>query len=99
MRAATKENSKLAPYVKKLAISTLLQQAHIPQEIQQELQTLRFAILNIANNINQIAHHSNYIRAMSEDKEHSLLVYIKQLDDVVKSYTQGRILNTHHHDN
>jgi len=84
--SARKEQSKLA-------LSALHNQAHIPTDLQEELQTLRFAILNIANNVNQIAHHSNRIKAMSENDEQSLLVYIKQLDDVVKRYTEGRICN------
>ncbi len=100
LRSARKEKSKLAPYVKKLALSALQDQTHIPASLQEELQTLRFAILNIANNVNQIAHHSHRIHALSEDDEQNLLLYIKQLDSVVRSYTEARIHNPENsHDN
>lgn len=84
---------KITPFVKACALSSLKQQALIPDDIQEELQTLRFAVLNIANNINQIAHHSNLVRNMAASDEHNLLSHIKQLDDLVKTYTEGRLLS------
>lgn len=87
------KGSKLAPFVKSCALSSLEQQALIPEEISEELKTLRFAVLNIANNINQIAHHSNLIRGMTSADEHNLLSHIKQLDDLIKRYTEGRLLS------
>ncbi|MCB1736018.1 MAG: hypothetical protein H6981_14680 [Gammaproteobacteria bacterium] len=92
-RAANKEQKKLASYIKELAIAGLDAQAHIPEALQAELKTLRFAVLNIANNVNQIAHRSNTLRELSQSEENNLLGYLKQLDDVVRRYTAGRILS------
>ena len=91
-RAAKSENVKVTTYIKQLALAGLEEQAHIPEEIKAELKTLRFAIHNIANNVNQIAHYSNTVRNMTMSDENNLLQYLKQLDDVIQSYTEGRIL-------
>ena len=91
-RAAKTENVKLTTYIKQLALAGLEEQTHIPEEIKVELKTLRFAIHNIANNVNQIAHYSNTVRNMTMSDENNLLQYLKQLDEVIQSYTEGRIL-------
>jgi len=91
-RAAKAENVKVTSYIKQLALAGLEQQVRIPEEIKTELKTLRFAIHNIANNVNQIAHYSNTVRNMTMSDENNLLQYLKQLDDVIQSYTEGRIL-------
>ena len=92
-QAARKDNKKLASFIKDLAVSELESQAHIPSELQDELKTLRFAILNIANNVNQIAHHSNTVRQLALHEENNLLEYLRQLDEVVRQYTSGKILS------
>ncbi|ODS23656.1 hypothetical protein AB835_07575 [Candidatus Endobugula sertula] len=93
-RAAKAENEKMkvTTYIKQLALAGLEQQAHIPEDIKAELKTLRFAIHNIANNVNQMAHYSNTVRNMTMSDENNLLQYLKQLDEVIQSYTEGRIL-------
>lgn len=83
---------KVTTYIKQLALAGLEQQTHIPEEIKTELKTLRFAIYNIVNNVNQIAHYSNTMCNMTMSEENNLLQYLKQLDDVIQSYIKGRIL-------
>ena len=92
-RAAKKEGMKVTPYIKQLALAGLQQQAHVPAELKNELNTLRFAIHNIANNVNQIAHYSNTVHSMTASDENNLLQYLKQLEDAVRRYTEGRILS------
>ncbi|ODS22869.1 hypothetical protein AB835_11755 [Candidatus Endobugula sertula] len=89
---AENEKVKVTTYIKQLALAGLEQQAHIPEDIKAEFKTLRFAIHNIANNVNQMAHYSNTVRNMTMSDEKNLLQYLKQLDDVIQSYTEGRIL-------
>ncbi len=97
--AARKDNAKVTSFIKDLALAGLEARASIPPELHEELKTLRFAILNIANNVNQIAHHSNTVRRMTESEENNLLQHLKQLDEVVRSYTSSRLLsNTKDHD-
>jgi hypothetical protein len=85
------KNTKTTTYVKKLALAGLHSQTLIPENLETELKTLRFAIRNIANNVNQMAHFSNTIRAMSVQDEHNLLQHLKQLEDAVIEYTKGQI--------
>lgn len=93
-KAAKKEGVKLTSYIKSLALSSFQNQTYIPSELKDELKTLRYAIYNIANNVNQLAHHSNTFKNMTISEENNLLQYLKQLDEVVQSYTEGRILST-----
>ncbi len=86
------KNQKITPFIKNLALSALERQAVIPKDLEAELKTLRFAIRNIANNVNQIAHHSNTIHNLTSAEENNLLLHIKQLEDVVQAYTEGKIL-------
>lgn len=98
VRAAKRHNGhskiplKPTTYIKQLALAALHQEASVPPEMVEELKTLRFAIHNIANNVNQIAHHANTIKQLTEHEEHSLLRHLQQLDELVKSYTEGRLL-------
>ena len=94
LREAKSQDIKLTSLVKKLALAGLHNQAHIPSSLKKELQTLNFAIHNIANNINQIAHHSNTIHNMTTSDDNNLLSHIKQLQDIVETYTQGQILDS-----
>jgi len=89
-------NQKVTTYIKDLALAGLNQQANIPENLQEELKTLRFAILNIANNVNQIARHSNTVRSITSAEENNLLQHIKQLEDAVSEYTKGRIMESDH---
>jgi hypothetical protein len=93
------KKTKVTSYIKQLAIAGLNSQTVLPDNIEEELKTLRFAIRNIANNINQIAHHSNTMRGISSEAEHSVFQYLKQLEDVVESYTKGKILQAKKDDN
>lgn len=95
VRAAKQENIKPTPYIKQLALAGLQQQPTFPQQVQDELKALQFAIRNIGNNINQIAHYRNTVHAMTHADENNLFQHLKQLEEVVQSYTKGRILYSH----
>ncbi|MCW8923898.1 MAG: plasmid mobilization relaxosome protein MobC [Gammaproteobacteria bacterium] len=97
-RAANTDNTKITSFIKELALAGLENRAHIPDELQEELKTLRFAVHNIANNVNQIAHHSNMVKNMTLSDENNLLHYLKQLDEVIRSYTSGTILSNSNND-
>jgi len=96
------KNTKITTYIKSLALAGLHSQTIIPANIETELKTLRFAIRNIANNVNQIAHYSNLVRTVSTANENNLLQHIKQLEEAVQEYTKGQITKTNDkqtHDN
>lgn len=92
-RAADRQGKKVTPYIKELALNGLEQQASIPASLEEELKVLRFAVRNIANNVNQIAHYSNTIRAITTADENNLFQYLKQLEEVIRKYAEGQILN------
>lgn len=59
-----------------------------PEIVRDELQALRFLLRNIANNINQIAHHSNTVRHMVN--ENDLLLELRKMEDTITAWV------THH---
>jgi uncharacterized protein Yka (UPF0111/DUF47 family) len=65
------------------------QKVFVPKEIEEELKELRFLIRNIANNVNQIAHHSNLVEKLVNENE--FLMEIKKLEDAVFDYTKKRL--------
>jgi len=87
---------KATTFIKELALAQLAAQLRLPDMITDELATLRFAILNIANNVNQTAHYSHRIRGMVEADENDLLQHLKQLEEVIRTYTEGRIMEAGH---
>jgi hypothetical protein len=90
------KNTKVTTYVKKLALAGLHSQTLIPENLEAELKTVRFAIRNIANNINQLSHYSNIIRELSIQDEHNILEYLKQLEQVIEEYIKGQITKSSH---
>ena len=78
-KRAKSENVKPATLVKNMALA-YHQQVHImPEPIKEELQELRFLLRNVANNINQIAHHSNTIQRLAD--ENGLLLEIQKMGE------------------
>ena len=61
----------------------------IPTSLEEELKAVSFLIRNIANNVNQMAHHSNLLRQLVD--ENALLEELRKLEDAVKSYTLNRL--------
>lgn len=88
------KNEKVTSFVKRLALDSLNQRKPVPEEVTEELRTLKFAIRNIANNINQIAHYSNTFHEITHADENNLFQYLKQLEEVVQSYTEDRLMDS-----
>jgi hypothetical protein len=59
-----------------------------PEAIATELQELRFLLRNVANNINQIAHHSNTIKRLVD--ENGLLLEIRKMEEAVSSWVEEK---------
>ena len=87
---------KPTTHIKQLALAGLKNQTLIPPNLEKELQTLRFALRNIANNVNHMAHHSHIVQGMTTTDENNLLQHLKQLEEAINTYTEGRILDTPH---
>ena len=81
---------------RELALSQLDEIGLVPEFIETELKELRFLILNIANNVNQMAHHSNTIRSLVDEK--GLLRELRRLEESINDYTHDRLKKvTHDH--
>ena len=94
LRSANGE--KIATFIKRVALDSLNNRKPVPTEVLEELRTLKFAIRNIANNVNQIAHHSNTFHEITQAEENNLFQYLKQLEEVIESYTEGTLMETKH---
>ncbi len=76
---------KVSALLRNMALAYMHQKTFVPKEIESELKEFTFLVRNVANNINQIAHHSNVVKHMVD--ENGLLMEIKKLEDMVKDYT------------
>lgn len=82
----------------KFSMSELLREASLHQlrnahlkspELEEEIRELKFLISNIANNINQMAHHSNRLRKVTD--ENSVLERLQELDQRVTKFIDTRM--------
>lgn len=88
-KRAKSESVKPATLVKNMALA-YHQQVHImPEPIKEELQELRFLIRNVANNINQIAHHSNTIQRLAD--ENGLLLEIQKMEQIINDFVAQKL--------
>lgn len=79
------EQVKVSALIRNMALAYMHQKTFVPREVESELREFTFLIRNVANNINQIAHHSNIVKHMVD--ENGLLMEIKKLEDMVRDYT------------
>ncbi|MEY8215298.1 MAG: hypothetical protein RPR97_12570 [Colwellia sp.] len=87
---ALKENTKAGVVIRNMALA-YLQGNRLPEvgekkkleSIEKELHSLSLLMRNIANNVNQMAYHSNSLNYMVEEQD--LLEYLRKLDDSIKN--------------
>lgn len=85
------EKVKVSPLIRKMALAYMQGQTFVPKTIADQLREFTLLIRSIANNINQMTHHSNTIRLMTQLDEHGLLMELKKLEDLVKEYTINQL--------
>jgi len=88
---AKAEGKKVTALVKEYAFASLSGGLAIPTHLQEELKQLSLLIRNIANNVNQIARHSNRVGDLIADDEQSLLSHLKPLEDEIYAYTRREL--------
>ncbi|CAG37857.1 hypothetical protein [Desulfotalea psychrophila] len=86
---ADKEDIKVTSLIKAMALSQLGKTFYFPKEILKRIDEFIFIIRNIANNLNQIARHSNIIKNVIN--ENSVLSLIKNLETEVKRFIKSKI--------
>ena len=85
------EHKKVTALVKDYAFASLSGGLAMPRHLQEELQQLTLLIRNIANNVNQLARHSNRIQSLVANDEHSLLKHLQSLEEQIHAYTHGQL--------
>jgi phosphatidate phosphatase PAH1 len=88
-KRAKAEGVKTATLVKNMTIAYHQQTPIVPESIKEELQELRFLIRNVANNINQIAHHSNTIQRLAD--ENGLLLEIQKMEKTINDFVAQKL--------
>ena len=59
------------------------------QAVEAELRELRFLISNIANNVNQMARHSNRLKHVTDENE--VFQKLHELEQLVTDFTNNRL--------
>jgi hypothetical protein len=88
-KRAQAEGVKTTTLVKNMAMAYHQGQAVVPEAVQSELQELRFLLRNVANNINQIAHHSNIIHRLVD--ENGLLLEIQKMETTIHDFVTQKL--------
>jgi len=76
-----------AVLIKRLSLATINTEQFLSAESEDQLQSVSFLIRNIANNVNQMAKHSNTLKRVVD--ENHLLAELKQLETIVRDYVSG----------
>jgi len=88
-KRAKSEGVKPTALIKNMAIAYHQQSVIMPESIKAELQELRFLVRNVANNINQIAHHSNTIQRLAD--ENGLLLEIQKMENTINDFVNQKL--------
>ena len=75
--------------VRELVVTGLTGNTRIPAAVADELRSLGRHVRNIANNLNQLAHHANAVRRVVDIN--SVFAELKRLDAAVRDYTLNRL--------
>ena len=100
---SAQEHRDLQKYAKsqKFSMSKLLREASLHQmrgsglkspALEEEVRELKFLVSNIANNVNQMAHHSNRLRSVMD--ENAVLDSLHELDQLVTKFIDTRMSDT-----
>lgn len=70
-----KQNKKPTTHATEIVLSHLDSSSLVDSELREKLDELNFILRNVANNVNQIAKHSNRIKSLRD--EHALLDHLR----------------------
>jgi len=86
---ANKQNMSLAGLMREATDLQIRGAAFKGQAVEVELKELRFLISNIANNVNQMARHSNRIKQVTDENE--VFHKLHELEQLVTNFTNSRL--------
>lgn len=79
-------NTKPTSFITQLVQHHLNKSPFISSKLQDEIKDMKFLLRNVANNINQIAHRSNTLKVMVDERD--LLMELKRLEDGIASFIE-----------
>lgn len=82
-KAASNAGEKPAPFIKTLAMQSLHKSVKLPAHIEDDLATISRLVRSVANNMNQIAHHSNRVREVLDETQP--LLELQKLDKSLRA--------------
>lgn len=88
-KQAEREGIKPNVLIKNLAFAYYEKETYVPEDIKEEIRKVYFLFLGVANNINQMTHHSNTIRTLVD--ENAFLMEIKKLEDMAREYFTNKV--------
>ena len=86
---AKKQNMSLAALMRDATDLQVRNAALKSQAVEAELRELRFLISNIANNVNQMARHSNRLKHVTDENE--VFQKLHELEQLVTDFTNNRL--------
>lgn len=90
LRAAAKsEHTTPTGLGRQLITAGLSRDIRVPAAVASELKSLEFLVRNIANNINQLAHHANTVRMVIDPV--AVLAELRRLDAVIRTFVTERL--------
>jgi hypothetical protein len=86
---AKKQNMSLAALMRESTDVQIRGNALKSRAVEAELKELRFLISNIANNVNQMARHSNTVKKVTDENE--VFRTLHELEQLVTNFTNNRL--------
>jgi Bacterial mobilisation protein (MobC) len=88
-KAAAREGMKPTTFITDVALRNIAGQVYVPVELKAQLDRLEFLFRNVANNLNQIAHHTNTVRRAADER--AVFAELTKLWHLVDDYTKQRL--------
>lgn len=82
--SAESHGDKIASHIKRLALAKLDDVYLVPPDVAERMDALLAVMRGIGNNLNQLARHSNEMRAFMETREVQL--QLRRLDDELRQF-------------
>ena len=95
-KQAKAEGVSVSKLIKNMALAYQQESFLVPLSEREKLDEFVFLVRNIANNLNQIAHHSNAVRGVTD--EGRVFDHLKELETQVKSFVSGKYTKKKGHD-
>ncbi len=95
-KLAKAEGISVSKLIKNMALAYQQESFLLPQPETDKLNEFVYLIRNIANNINQMAHHSNSIKAVVDDGR--VFDHLKKIEDEVKAFVNQPYKKRNGHD-